>query len=160
MDTWESLNGIYEPLYRQVKALRTRLVKEGFAVTWEWHAFHSTRRNDEYNLEYFPIPVLTVEGVCEIGLEPDHIFVEGTLAREQALGFDWASVGRPFEVCGVEDYLDPLYGPGLSLEELPGQIAASGESAFGLRFTLPANCGAEEVLAVAADCKRWGTQTA
>lgn len=157
MDTWESLNGVYEPLYRQVKALRARLVKEGFSVTWGWHAFHSVRRDGEYKLEYFPIPVLTVEGVCDIGLEPDHIFVEGTLTREQALAFDWASVGRPFEVYGSEDYLDPLYGPGLSLEELPARLASSEESGFGLQFTLPAGCGAEEVLAVAADCKRWET---
>lgn len=157
MDAWEVLNGVYEPLYQKVKKLRTRLLKEGYPVTWDWYAFHSSRRGGEPKLEYFPIPVLTVEGVCNIGLALDRVFAEGTLTRQQASSFDWTSVSRPFELYGVEDCLEQLYGPGMSLEDLPQRIASSGESAFGLQFVLPSDCGTEELLAVVADCKRWGT---
>ena len=76
MDLWETLNSAYEPLYRRAQALCSRLNAAGYGCQWNWYAFHFSRRPVGFSQEFFPIPVITVQGLCDIGLEPDHIFIE------------------------------------------------------------------------------------
>ena len=105
MDVWETLNGIYEPLWRRTVALNKRLKEAGYSCKWDYCAFHSSIREEEYRMEYFPIPVITAEGICDIGIELDSVFIDAHLSRAQALEFDWAAVPWPFEVYGTENFL-------------------------------------------------------
>lgn len=157
MDVWETLNGIYEPLWQRTVALNKRLKEAGYSCKWDYCAFHSSIREGEYRMEYFPIPVITAEGICDIGVELDSVFIDAHLSRAQALAFDWAAVPWPFEVYGTENFLEDLLRPDMPPEELRAVIEQSGEEEIGIAFSLPGDCGDEEILEIAAACKKWNT---
>lgn len=158
MDTWEVLNSVYEPLYRRARSLCAALVSADCPAQWNWYALHSVRRGDEWQTEYFPIPVITAAGVCDVGLELDNIFLEGKLSREQAMEADFSALSWPFELYGSEDYLLDFYRPGMPMEDLRDRIAQSSETAVGLQLTLPPDCGDEALLRAVEALKRLGTR--
>ena len=112
-----------------------------------------------FSQEFFPIPVITVQGLCDIGLEPDHIFIERMLPRTQALELDWSAIRRPFEVYGADDYCGDLYRPGMTPDQLRARIAQDGAKEVGVQLTLAAGCTDEEVLTAVAECRGWGPRT-
>lgn len=155
--TWDALNALYEPLYHRLRELHGLLSATGHESKWAYYAFHAARREGLYKTEYFPIPVITVGNTCDIGLEIDHIFVEGMLTRAQALAFDWLAIKCPFEVYGGEDYTGDFYRPDMSLDGLPQRIAQSSEEVVGLQLILPQDCRDEDILRIVDSCKRWDT---
>ena len=46
MDTWEFLNGVYEPLFHRVQSIGRRLAIEGYAAKWSWYNLHASRRGN------------------------------------------------------------------------------------------------------------------
>ena len=76
MDTWEFLNGVYEPLFQRVQSIGRKLAIEGYAAKWSWYNLHASRRGDEYKVEYFPIPVIGVGTWCDVIIELESICVE------------------------------------------------------------------------------------
>ena len=70
MDTWEFLNGVYEPLFHRVQSIGRRLAIEGYAAKWSWYNLHASRRGNEYQGGDFSIPVINVgaRGDVVIGL--------------------------------------------------------------------------------------------
>ena len=155
MDLWETLNSAYEPLYRRVHSLCGQLTSAGYKFQWNWYAFHFSRRPEGFQPEFFPIPVVTVENVCDIGLELDHIFIERMLPRAQALDLDWSSIRRPFEVYGADDYCGDLYLPGMTPDQLRERIVQSGAEDVGVQLTLAPDCPDGEILAAVAECREW-----
>ena len=59
MDTWEFLNGMYEPLFQRVQSIGRKLAIEGYAAKWSWYNLHASQRGDEYKVEYFPFRLST-----------------------------------------------------------------------------------------------------
>ncbi len=157
MDAWETLNSIYEPMWRRTAALDRKLKEAGIPHGWDYCAFHSSLREGEYRMEYFPIPVITVEGVCDIGIELDSLLNDPHLSRAQALAFDGGAVPWTFEVYGTENFLEDLCRPDMSSAELRAVIGQSGEEEIGIAFSLPGDCRDEEILGIAAACKKWNT---
>ncbi len=139
MDLWETLNSAYEPLYRRAQALCSRLNAAGYGCQWNWYAFHFSRRPEGFSPEFFPIPVITVQGLCDTGLE-----------------LDWSAIRRPFEVYGADDYCGDLYRPGMTPDQLRARIAQDGAKEVGVQLTLAAGCTDEEVLTAVAECRGWG----
>lgn len=155
-DTWEILNRVYEPLYRRVQAAGRQLAGAGYTARWGWYNLHSSLRNGEYQVEFFPIPVITVGHWCDILLEPDSICVDARLTCEQAQAFDWNAVPWAFQLYGAEDYTEDLYRPGMRLEELSERIAQYGQD-IGIAIPLPVDCTDVELLTIADACRQWNT---
>ena len=156
MDTWEVLNRIYEPLHLRVQALGKQLAIAGYTAKWSWYNLHATRRGDEYKVELFPIPVITVGKWCDVILELDSICVDAHLSNEQARTLRWNRVIWPFELYGVEDYTKDLYRPGMSKDGLPERIQRYGGE-IGVAFSMPGDCGNDEILAIVNECREWDT---
>lgn len=154
MDTWEVLNQIYEPLYQRVQVLGRRLALAGYTARWSWYNLHATRRGDEYKVELFPIPVITVGHWCDVILELDSICVDAHFDNEKAQALRWNRVVWPFELYGVENYTEDLYVPGMSRNDLPARIARYGGE-IGVAFSMPWNCGDDEVLKIVDACREW-----
>lgn len=98
MDTWEFLNGVYEPLFHRVQSIGRRLAIEGYAAKWSWYNLHASRRGNEYKVEYFPIPVINVGTWCDVIIELESICVDTHLTNEQARAFRWNRLIWPFEL--------------------------------------------------------------
>jgi len=156
MDTWEFLNQIYEPLFSRVQALGRQLAVAGYTARWSWYNLHASRRDGEYKVEMFPIPVITVGHWCDVILELDSICVDAHLDNDKARSFRWNRVPWPFEVYGVEQYTADLWDPGMARSDLPDRIARYGGE-IGVAFSMPWDSGDDEILNIVNACREWDT---
>lgn len=119
------VNDSYRTLSERAIMLRNTLEKLGYNVEWGYYDRHTVTVNGDNFLEYYPIPVLTVNGICDIAVDFLQVSIDGKLfAAEFEEKLDFAKLkSHGFECYGVENYLESLYVPGMSFEELV-QIAA------------------------------------
>jgi hypothetical protein len=135
MDTkrMQVLNSEYEPLRTHTRALLKALAQSGFVCEWGYFAQHSVRNDDEWFFEHYPIPVITVKDVCEIGFDLNQTFLECKLKRDAALVFDFTRFQDfTFEVYGITDYLSDFYCAGLDVHAIRAKIEKSDETEIGV----------------------------
>ncbi|MDE6259448.1 MAG: DUF3201 domain-containing protein [Oscillospiraceae bacterium] len=151
---FQQLNRIYAPLHSRALRLTQALAQRGIKAEWGWYNNHSVRVDGEYQTEEFPIPVVDVGGLCEIGLDSDGCWLEFRLPREAALAFDWGRLAEGLEVYGVDDYLLDFYRAGMDIAGIAGRIEASAEQAVNAALYFPADVEDQVLLAAVEDCRR------
>ena len=156
MDTWEFLNSVYEPLFQRVQLLGRKLAIAGYTARWSWYNLHATQRGNEYKVELFPIPVITVGHWCDVILELDSICVDTHLTNDQAQKFRWNRIPWPYEIYGVENYTEDLYRPGMAREDLVDRIKRYGGE-IGVAFSMPIESGDDEIMQIVDACREWDT---
>lgn len=144
-----ALNQIYRPLDEKVHELAAKLTKlhGGFKVTTGFYNSHY-HKNDAgfYQADTYPIPVISVMGLCDIEIDFDGITVTTKLSKEQITGFDWSTLGGVrFEVYGVEDYLRD-FGNERIADEINDNVLSSVEKEFFVSFPLPMSTNGEEIM--------------
>lgn len=65
----------------QKKKELIQLLKD-YQLRWGYYKQHSVKINDEWITKEYPIPVISVEHIGDIGIDIDHIFLEIVLTRE------------------------------------------------------------------------------
>ncbi|PKO17882.1 MAG: hypothetical protein CVU39_05215 [Chloroflexi bacterium HGW-Chloroflexi-10] len=146
----EILNRIYQPLHLKFKAVKAGLIANHFVINEAgWFNMHSVRNQDEFLDEFFPIPVLTVEGVIDIGLELDFTFVETTVSKEKIITFQPDNFTEyDVEIYGVKNYLIDYYRSDIKVNNFLERIQMSDEQEFHLTVNLPAYAKSDEVIDV------------
>ena len=152
---FQRLNQIYGLLHHRALRLTRALAQGGIEAKWGWYANHSVMVDGEYQTEEFPIPVVEVSGLCEIGFNLDGCWLEFQLPRESALAFDWERLPEEIEVYGVENYLMDFYHIGMDRSGIAVRIAESTEQAVNAALAFPADAELEALLAAVEDCRRW-----
>ena len=104
-----------------------------------WHNGHYARAGrGEFRRQAYPIPVVSVEGLCDIELGFLSLSITAKLARARALAFPYEALPpRSLEACGEEDHLSDCYHAGQRLEALRKNAASSHETEIGFAFSLP-----------------------
>lgn len=93
-------------------------------------------------MDFFPIPVVTVKGLCDIEIDLDKVSVLTKLRSEVALEYSYEKLsGYEFEAYGVDDF----YVKGNSYSELVENIASSKEKDTGYSFLFTNDVDAEEI---------------
>ncbi|WP_242866812.1 DUF3201 domain-containing protein [Abyssisolibacter fermentans] len=130
MNKHNILNEIYEPLHKKVKSIYKEVVDNGYKASIGWYNMHSVKYNDDFLTEFFPIPIITIESIGDIGLNIDSIFFETTISREKALEVDYASLIEKYsiEVYGADDYLTDFYNKNMLLSDIKTRIQGSKET--------------------------------
>jgi hypothetical protein len=127
------LNSAYEPLRTHTHTLLKALTNSGFEYEWGYFAQHSVRNGSEWFLEHYPIPVITVKNICEIGFDISRTFIEYKFKREDAIAFDFSRFyGFTFEVYGITDYLNDFYNAGQDINDIHAKIENSDEKEIGV----------------------------
>lgn len=143
------LNQIYRPLDEKVHELIAKLTKlhGGFKVTSGFYNGHYHKNAAGlYQADTYPIPVISVMGLCDLEIDLDCITVTTKLSKEQIARFDWNTLGDVrFEVYGVEDYLHD-YGNEQAVDEIKGSVLPSEEREFFVSFSFPTTTGGEEIM--------------
>ena len=152
---FQQLNQVYAPLRGRAVHLTQALSRNGIDAKWGWYANHSVEVDGEYQTEEFPIPVVDVGDLCEIGFNLDGCWLEFQLPRAEALAFDWKQLPRDAEVYGVENYLMDFYHIGMDLSGIAARIEESSEQAVNAALAFPADVEFEILLAAVEDCRRW-----
>lgn len=144
----ERLNDFYRELEERRAGVAALLSREGIRYSDGWFNGHYTKdAAGEYRMDYYPIPVTAVEGVCDIEIRPDGFSVSAKLRREAALNFDYSLLsGFRFEAYGVEDYLADYYVEGDTPESLRENIRRSAERDIGFSFSFGSGESPEKLL--------------
>ncbi len=154
----EEINVAYDLLERRQTELVRALRQEGFSTVSGWYNghYHKTE-NGGWRREAYPIPVVTVKGVCDMEISFDGISVSAKRKREAALAASYEDLsGYAFEAFGVEDYLRDFYQREMTVAELKSNIAQSSEEEIGFAFPFPMDVGEGEILALVKLLRRDG----
>ena len=147
--TRELLNNLYQPLEGKLYELIAKLTKlhSGFKVTSGFYNGHYHKNIDGlYKEDKYPIPVISVTGLCDIEIDIDDITVTTKFSREQITVFDWNKLGDiHFEVYGVKDYLSD-YGNELEAGQIRNNIQSSTEKEFFISFSFPMTTNGDTIM--------------
>ncbi|WP_313132689.1 DUF3201 domain-containing protein [Anaerocolumna sp.] len=129
------LNDIYRPVYEYLQSLLKALKELDYDYQWGFYNNHSMREDNQWFLEYYPIPVVTIKNICDIGIDMNRTFIEFKMKKEKAVLFHWEIISDyKFEVYGVEDYLSDFYNAALKLDDISEKISRSNEKEVGIEF--------------------------
>lgn len=129
------LNKYYTDMHNDKQTIIDYLEENEFPFLVGYYPFHSFRKNDEFYLEQYPIPVITVGGKVDIGIDVEHMFFEFRFVRDFALNFDYTVFEEyQFEVYGTEDYYDDYYFG--DIEEIKNNIELSDELEIGVSILI------------------------
>ena len=135
MDKLKTLNEIYIEINQKKKELIHFLKENGFQYRCGYYNQHSVKVDEEWITEEYPIPVISIEDIGDLGIDINHIFLEIVVTKEQALAFDFEKF-KPyrFEVYGVENFLSDFYNATLPLQDIHERIRISNEDSIGISF--------------------------
>lgn len=130
------LNDVYKELDKKARDI-SKLLGCTFAY---FNGHYSLNESGEYETDYFPIPVLSLKGVCDIEIGLDLISVTAKLTKERAITFDFEKIkSYNFEAYGEENYLDDFFVGGDTIESMLEKIKNSKEKNIVFSFAFQSN---------------------
>lgn len=143
------LNQTYYPLYTKSVELVSVLRRHGFAAELGWYNGHYHRdESGQFQMDYFPIPVIRLKGFCDIEFDIAQISISSKLKRNNALHYTFEKMKNiSFEAFGVEDYLASYYDSNMTIKQLHKNIQESRENDIGFSFSFSLNISNEDLLA-------------
>ena len=142
MEVWcvnkKELNDFYRILYNKAQRLRKPFIsapgkykcKMGF-----YHGHYSKNDEGNYEMEYYPIPVISIIDYCDIEVGIDKLSISAKLSKVEAEVFDYSLLEKyEFEAYGVEHYLDDFYLKGSTIDEFINRVKVSNEQEIGFSF--------------------------
>lgn len=127
---------IYQALRRRVWTLESG---------WFNGRFHKTI-GDRYIREAYPIPVISIIGLCDIEVHFDKVSVLAKLERDTALAkcFD-GFVHYDFTARSGEDDTLIFYEPGMTIPEMKKNITDSEDSEIEFEFRFPSDITGRQI---------------
>lgn len=147
--TRDMLNRLYAPLDDKVRGLVMALAKLNGSCQVASGFFNGHYHKNEagqYQKDRYPIPVISVVGLCDIEIDFDGISVTTKLSKGHIVSFDWGTLGTArFEVYGVENFLND-YGNDRVSSAVKGRVQLSDEHEFFVSFFLNGDTDGKELL--------------
>lgn len=144
----EALNEAYLELEAKYNEMIRALKHRAFSLELGWYNGHFQKNSDGiWVRDAYPIPVITVKGLCDIEIQFDRLSVSTKRKRDAAIAYSYDKLmDHAFEAYGVEDYLSDYYHAGQTVEELRDNIKASGEAEIGFSFAFPFAVTGQEIV--------------
>lgn len=140
------LNGIYRPLHERATALSKLLREKGLDARLGWYNMHYRGTGGgEYAPDYFPIPVISIVGLCDVEFNIDTVNVTAKLTRKDSLEKNIDGIGVSYEAYGVNDYLNDFRNAETTTEQMRRAIAQSDEKEVFFGFLLPQDIKADGI---------------
>lgn len=138
----EILNNAYQQLDNRALGILDLIQTQQLGkCTYGYYNGHYVKEGKEYQKVYYPLPVLSLEPICDIEIDLDSISVSAKLKNEDACHFEYGLLNDyAYEVYGVKEFLGE-YGSNLtSIEELLESIRNSKEKEMGFSFNFAFSC--------------------
>ena len=128
------LNEVYKKLDQKARAI-SKLLNSDFGY---FNGHYNKNAHGDYEMDYCPIPVISLKGVCDIEIDLNQISVTTKLSRENAISYEFEKLKSfSFEVYGVENYLDDFYAAGDTISNMKERIKSSKEKSVFFSFCFP-----------------------
>lgn len=158
MITRQTLNEAYSRLEAKRNGIIRALTHRSFILESGWYNGHYQKNSDgKWVRDAYPIPVISVKGLCDIEIQFDRLSVSAKLKRDAALTYSFERLmDYDYEAYGVEDYLSDYYHPGQTTKDLKDNICAGSEAEIGLSFTFPFETAESQILEFVEFLRREG----
>lgn len=138
MITKESLNQFYKELDNRAYMLLGQFIslRQSYVKLHYYSGHYSKNSEGIFEKEYYPIPVLSVNKLCDIEINLNQVQVTTKLKRSDVLKLNFSKIARySYEIYGVNDYLS-TYGTHESTpQEIITKIMATNETDIAFSFT-------------------------
>jgi len=144
------LNDIYKPICDRADSISRDLQELGYTISIGFFNNHAVRIDGSFITELFPIPVISVKRVGDIGVDLDYVWFEVVFSKEKALSLDYVSIAKEykFEVYGSREYLKDIYNGQMAVSDIVPGIKDSSETDFCILFYLEQNAAAGDIIAI------------
>lgn len=130
------LNRVYTPLINRAERCRQLLQDRNKASAFVWANAHFESYKGKYICEKYPIPVVEIEGIGDIGFNINGCFYEGYFSKEDLLNFDYEIIRdiKSFALYGENDYLNDIYNYRMNFDEIKELIENSAQTNIAISF--------------------------
>ena len=132
----QRLSEVYYPLEMKSFQILLGLQHRIFDPQLAYYSGHHRKLADGvHRIDYFPLPVITVDGFCDVVIDLDCVTVNSKLRREIALAFAYEQLGAyEFEICGEDDDTIYHHHPHADTALIREAVLKSSEKNFKLSF--------------------------
>lgn len=136
---YKDLNVLYLLLEEKKNEIIQNLKGLNLKVSSGWFNGHYRKTDSgKWEREAFPIPVISIHGICDIEIHDKRLSFSTKMKKENALAFSFVPYTvYEFEAYGVEDYLADYFHSGITLDDMQQQIQKSGENEIGFAIIVP-----------------------
>lgn len=152
------INSAYRELELKHAELVHALSHRMFELESGWYNGHYSRTPDSnWRYDSYPIPVISIKGLCDIEISFTELSVSTKLKRTKALDYSYEKI-KPyrFEVYGVENYLCDFLKKDQTIDELKQNIKQSDEEEIGFSFFFPHETDGQKLFGFAKLLQREG----
>jgi len=143
------LNQIYIKLDKKSKELSSPFHKIHQIFDYKVAYFsghYNKNENGKYEMDCFPIPVISIVNYCDIEIGLNGINITTKLKRSDALNFNYKKLeDHRFEVYGITDFLSDYYTANHTIGDLVNNIQSSQEPEIGFSFKFDEDVIAEDL---------------
>ena len=154
----DQLNEFYKNLDDKANYIIDILIKNGFKVEKHYLNGHYNKdSNGNYVMDYYPIPVIDVKGLCSIELVVTHLNISTKTSIKNAIHFNYDRLSDfYYEVYGVIDYLADYYKSGEDIVKLYKNLEACNEKEIGFGFSFTNNITTDKIMKLVVLLRDYG----
>ena len=154
----EQLNAIYTPLemkgYQLLQGLFHRIFEPSIGF---YNSYSRKGKDGKIYVDRFPIPVVTVEGLCDIEIHLDSIIVTTKFSRLDAVRKNYTKLERyAFSVCESGNPYDEIWYPEMSIAQIKERMDAWDEKKVCFAFSLDFSMDGDGIYSFAKLLRREG----
>lgn len=132
----QRLSEIYHPLemksFQMLLGLQHRIFEPQLAY---YSGHHRKSADGSHRIDYFPLPIITVGGFCDVVIDLDCVTVNSKLCRETAFAFAYEQLGAyEFEICDEDDDTIYHHHPHADTAPIREAVLKSSEKNFKFSF--------------------------
>lgn len=146
-DEKDFLNALYTPLDKKKNEILSALKEHLFNASFGFFNGHYHKNaSGIYEADLYPIPVISVDGICDIEIDVQLISVSTKMQKENVLCYDFTKLcHHTFEAYGGKQYLEDFYTVSTDFEEFKENICKTAEKEIGFSFSFSKDISAEKL---------------
>jgi hypothetical protein len=135
-------------MWNKAIEIKNSLFATGYVVSLGFYNNHYVKDGDDFAVEYFPIPIISLDAIGDIGIDIDTCWVEIHLDKSKAVSIDYLELAQRynFEVYGAEDFCSDFYNKQTDPREVTKKIDASNESLINVTLYLDLDTKTDEIV--------------
>jgi len=130
------LNSLYQPLVNQSKCCQQLFEHKNKITKFVWANNHYQKFKNNYVCEIYPIPVIEIQNIGDIGFNFDNCFFEGYFKKDKLLKFNFEQFKnlKNFSLYGEKDFLTDIYNSTMPFDCIKNNIQNSLEEKIAINF--------------------------
>jgi hypothetical protein len=135
-------------MWNKALDVKDKLIAAGYITELGFYNNHYIKDGNDYAIEHFPIPIITIDGIGDIGIDIGNYWVEIHLDKNKAILLDYPKLTQIYnlEVYGSKDFCFDFYNKQFDPYEVAEKINKSDEALINVIFYFCLGCDTNELI--------------